>query len=150
MFISFHINIRYYVFAVKAIRELQSTLYDAAKQGQHSIEAQIESSLLSGYIEKKDIVQRLTEFSNNQANFMSKAWADIFPVILTTYRDGYVIGDLDKPTVSITKMFYPKYWLDAVGYWDIGGNYLYFCFSIVFVENFLSLNNLMNDIFAYI
>ncbi len=62
---------------------------------------------------------------------MSQAWVDIFPVILTTFRDGYVIGNQDGATISITKMFYPKVDFSHVFIEKI--TYIIFHYYIVFV-----------------
>ncbi len=59
---------RYYVFAIQTIRDLQNRLFITAKAGVHTIESQIESSLLSGYLERREIVKKLTDFSNEQGN----------------------------------------------------------------------------------
>jgi hypothetical protein len=34
------------------------------------------------------------------------------------YHDGYSAQDLDKESIKMVKMFYPKYWLDATGFWN--------------------------------
>ena len=46
-----------------------------------------------------------------------KAWNDLFPVILTTYHDGYIAEDLNATTINMVKMFYPYFWLKAVGFY---------------------------------
>ena len=33
------------------------------------------------------------------------------------YHDGYQAQALDQPDIAMVTMFYPKYWLDATGYW---------------------------------
>ncbi len=32
------------------------------------------------------------------------------------------MNSLDQPTIGMTKMFYPQWWLESVGYFKIGGN----------------------------
>ncbi len=32
------------------------------------------------------------------------------------------MDSLDQPTIGMTKMFYPQWWLESVGYFKIGGN----------------------------
>lgn len=34
------------------------------------------------------------------------------------YHDGYIATDLDKTTINMQKIFYPKFWLDLTGFWD--------------------------------
>ena len=62
----------------------------------------------------------LTTFCITQGTYISNAWRDLFPELLTKYRDGYVM-DPSGPTIQFTRMFYPKWWLDLTGYFDIGG-----------------------------
>ena len=60
----------------------------------------------------------LTDFTVSHGDTTTNAWRDMLPVIWTTYRDGYVFSDFDKPTVSVQRMFYPEWWLEQVGYFN--------------------------------
>lgn len=44
----------------------------------------------------------LTKFTVEAGDYTSRQWKDLFPNILATYRDGYIIGHRDQPQVSIT------------------------------------------------
>ena len=68
------------------------------------------------------IVSLLTAFTTSEGEHISNSWRDLFPVLLTTYRDGYVMKNLDQPTIAFDRMFYPRWWLEAVGYFKIAGN----------------------------
>ena len=57
-----------------------------------------------------------------QGEAVSFAWRELLPAVMTTYRDGYVMGDVDKAVFTMTRMFYPKPWLDAVGYFKTHEN----------------------------
>jgi hypothetical protein len=83
-------------------------------------------------------VQLLTDFTVEAGDYTSRQWKDLFPNILATYRDGYIVTNRDKPQVQITAstllppsslhpplltsllslalVFYPRWWLEAVGY----------------------------------
>lgn len=68
------------------------------------------------------------------------AWKELFPYLLATYRDGFVVSNRDNTTLKLTAskfgdqlsvflsqfhsllcfplVFYPQWWLDAVGYFN--------------------------------
>lgn len=68
------------------------------------------------------VINKLTSFTLYQGDYVSLQWKDFFTFLVTTYRDGYVVTDLEQPSVSMQRMFYPKWFLDAVGYFNIHGN----------------------------
>jgi hypothetical protein len=70
----------------------------------------------------EQIVELLTVFTCAKGEAVSLAWRNLFPLLLSTYRDGMVVGDKDKGVFTIKKMFYPKWWLESVGYFDHHGN----------------------------
>lgn len=78
--------------------------------------------LLGGAEAEAQVVSLLTAFTTSEGTFVSESWRDLFPVLLTTYRDGYVMKNLDQPTIAFDRMFYPRWWLEQVGYFEIGGN----------------------------
>jgi hypothetical protein len=108
---------RFYVFAIKSVREAQKFLITKLKSEVESLEAKIVA--LST---KEEKVQLLTDFTTSQGEYITNYWRDLFSTILTTYRDGYVMKNLDKATIDFDRMFYPKWWLDKVGYFNIHGN----------------------------
>lgn len=44
----------------------------------------------------------LTEFTVDAGDYTSNQWKALFPNILATYRDGYIITNRDQPEVKIT------------------------------------------------
>jgi hypothetical protein len=63
----------------------------------------------------------LTQFTVFQGQEISEAWKALFPQILAGFRDGYAV-DTSLATVQVNKFFYPEWWLNAVGYFDIPPN----------------------------
>jgi dipeptidase len=61
------------------------------------------------------VVDMITQFTVDQGQLVSTSWLDLFPLVFSQYRDGYIL-DTTTPTIGITKMFYPKWWLEQVGY----------------------------------
>lgn len=70
----------------------------------------------------KAALELLTAFSCTEGDAVSAEWRDLLPRVMTTYRDGMVIGDTHKAVFTIQKMFYPRWWLEAVGYFNNEGN----------------------------
>jgi hypothetical protein len=64
----------------------------------------------------------LTSTVYDQAALVMSTWQDLFSQVITKYHDGYVAESLDQPTIHMRKLFYPKYWLDATGYWESKSN----------------------------
>ena len=112
---------RFYVFAIKSVRELQATLYAHAKQQVETMESRILSLLADPHHDPKTVTSLLTQLTIQEGSYVSDHWRDIFPVILTTYRDGFVMK-VTEPTIAFERMFYPRWWLEAVGYFNIPGN----------------------------
>ena len=94
----------------------------------------------------KIIVDLLTFFSTKNGDYVSTAWKELLPSLITTYRDGMIITSTDSPIFKIQKMFYPRWWLETVGYFNQKGNPK----GILFQPNPLSINYLENNIFYLI
>jgi hypothetical protein len=64
------------------------------------------------------IIRIITSFSIKQGLFASYSYQNLFPVLLATYRDGYIVNTTEA-TIRLESMFYPKWWLDDVGYFRL-------------------------------
>jgi len=65
----------------------------------------------------------LTRFVTREAESISHQYKLLLPLILTKYRDGIVVTHLmDTSAVTISKDFYPKWYLQLVGYFVPGFN----------------------------
>jgi len=58
----------------------------------------------------------LDTFAAEQADYVLDAWHQLFWELITKYRDGYRMDDLRAKDFSPTKLFYPKWWLEQVGF----------------------------------
>ena len=94
----------------------------------------------------KIIVDLLTFFSIKNGDFVSNSWKDLLPMLITTYRDGMIISNTNMPIFKLQKMFYPRWWLESVGYFNQKGNPK----GILFQPNPLSTNYSENNIFYVI
>jgi ElaB/YqjD/DUF883 family membrane-anchored ribosome-binding protein len=68
------------------------------------------------------VIKEITDATVSFGQEVSNTYKDLLGVLITTYRDGYIMTDLDKPTMKIGHMFYPRWWLDAVGYFNVRPN----------------------------
>jgi hypothetical protein len=66
-------------------------------------------------------VKLITDYTESSGADVNTAWKEFFPVLLTTYRDGQVINTTG-PVVGRKSMFYPRWWLEFSGFFDIPGN----------------------------
>jgi hypothetical protein len=78
-------------------------------------EAQVINLLTSS--SEADAVDFLTQFVWENTKTIHDFWVALFPRMLTRWHDGYIIKT-DKPQISVTKLFYPKEWLQLVGWFD--------------------------------
>lgn len=54
---------------------------------------------------------------------IASTWRDMLPKLITKYHDGYrAITDGDLPAVEMQRLFYPAWWLKAVGFFNSGIN----------------------------
>ena len=67
---------------------------------------------------RKATTALLTKFTVSHGDLTLQTWRDLLPQLWTTYRDGYVFSGFDQSTVSVQRMFYPEWWLSAVGYFN--------------------------------
>lgn len=64
----------------------------------------------------------LTGASLEDALSQHKSWSEFLFVMLAKYKDGQRIDDFHAVTLKPTKLFYPQWWLQTVGYYDQGGS----------------------------
>jgi hypothetical protein len=107
---------RFYSFAMKIVRELQYGLEKSLQEDVNSLENLLKPQL--DRLSVLDLRKILTQFTLSKGEMVTQSWRDLFPLLVTTYRDGYVMKNLDQPGTSFDRMFYPKWWLDKVGFFD--------------------------------
>ncbi len=69
------------------------------------------------------VIQRLTDFTNEKGEFIQTEWRKLLPQLITKYHDGMIATALDQPSIVMKKLFYPKWWLEATGYFLHHGNF---------------------------
>lgn len=140
---------RFYKFAMSPVRKLQKRLEASLSAEVLAIEASIRTAISGSIGSAKELTNQLTQFTLEKGQQVSNEWRDLFPYILTHYRDGYVL-DTDSPTIGIAKMFYPRWWLEAVGYFKIGPNLSPNAIMFASKDQVLSAGSFQVSLFFYI
>ena len=63
-------------------------------------------------------MERSAAPADHQVRAISQCMSFWVDDLLCRYHDGYRALDLDQPDINMQTFFYPKYWLDATGYWN--------------------------------
>lgn len=118
---------RFYVHAMVTVRAVQRRLESELNAQVDAMETQLltwlhsQPDTASASVREK-VVTEVTKKVQTLGDYVSTTWRDLLPELITTYRDGYIISGQDEVYVSINKMFYPKWWLEKVGYFAHSGN----------------------------
>lgn len=123
----------FYVYAMKSVRILQTSIEAHLRTSMQHFEENIllkydrllkQSGSGPGDRDHPDyvsFVDDLTRYVTAEAESISHQYKLLLPLILTKYRDGIVVSHLmDTSAVSISKDFYPKWYLRLVGYFVPG------------------------------
>jgi dipeptidase len=118
---------RFYKFAMVDVWALQQSLQDDSIAAAHKLEEEMKkliaattvsypggTSFTGGYA----VTAAVTAFTNEQAIKITAAWKDLLPQLITKFHDGYSAEGLDQPNIQMKKLFYPKWWLEATGYFN--------------------------------
>lgn len=114
---------RFYRYAMVDVRAVQSQLMDQSIAAVMRIE-QLVLSLLNNPSNKDasqvdvEVTTLLTDTVHAQADLVVSRWQKLLYELITRYHDGYSAENLDKEDIYMKKLFYPKSWLDATGFWN--------------------------------
>lgn len=65
----------------------------------------------------------LEAYSKKASEEEVAAWSSFFRKLVVKYKDGQIV-QLGQYSLTPTKLFYPRYWLNYVGYWKAESNLL--------------------------
>lgn len=122
-----------------AIKSLQQTVQWRLNNGTTTLESRVQlmaaaavnAQLISadgsrskavageGWVE--EAVDLITQFTVHSGQMVSESWRDALPSFFEMYRDGQIFTT-NGTMIHRKSMFYPKWWLDLVGYWNVPGN----------------------------
>jgi hypothetical protein len=66
----------------------------------------------------------LTQFTLSKGQHTTDTYRSLFPKLMAQFHDGYQALQLDQRDLKMTKMFYPKSWLQATGFFNLPPNQL--------------------------
>ncbi len=65
---------------------------------------------------KREVSELFTGFSEAESQYIVSSWRNLLPHLITKFHDGYIASNLNGTSIHMVKLFYPHWWLDAVGY----------------------------------
>ena len=78
-----------------------------------------------------EVRELLSDFTSSRGQLINRKWKDLFLFLVPSFRDGYHVTGLEQESVTPTSMFYPKWWLEATGYFtdtfrnDMPGHFVF-------------------------
>jgi dipeptidase len=116
---------RFYEYAMEDLRTLQRELETKAFKLRRKVEEEsiialsfIKDASSTGYtFAKGGFQEKLAVFTADFASETVSQWAALLPKLITKYHDGY-IAHTDSADINMQKIFYPIWWLKAVGYFN--------------------------------
>jgi hypothetical protein len=111
---------RFYKYAMEPVRKLQHRLENELTHDINSFEKSLKPLLSKST--PKDLIKQLTKYTIDKGDYISKEWRDLFPFMLASYRDGYHVSGFNETTIHIKRFFYPRWWLQATGFFDHAPN----------------------------
>lgn len=109
---------RFYKYAMVDVRAAIARIHAQLVQNV----AAHEKTLL-GQTDAAKVVKALTAFTNEKGEFIQTEWRNLLPQIITKFHDGMIATALDQPSIVMKRLFYPKWWLEATGYFLHHGNF---------------------------
>lgn len=119
---------RFYKYAMVDVRAAISRIHAQLVQDAAAHEKTLLSQLSaakgkSAAAEEAKVVKALTDFTNAKGEFIQSEWRSLLPQLITKFHDGMIATALDQPTIVMRRLFYPKWWLEATGYFLHHGNF---------------------------
>ena len=112
---------RLYVHTIGEIRQMQARVEGQAR-GAHAEAANAATELLAAGAPRADVEALLTVASDTEALAQHVAWTEFMFQMLAKYKDGQTIaGQGGATTLAPVHFFYPKWWLESVGFFGGGG-----------------------------
>mmetsp|Transcript_3107 Transcript_3107/g.6608 ORF Transcript_3107/g.6608 Transcript_3107/m.6608 type:complete len:693 (-) Transcript_3107:240-2318(-) len=109
---------RLYVHTIGDIQAKQSEVEGALFAAQPAVEAAVHGLLLTEKASGQEVSRLLTETSSTAAEGSLLAFSELLMTMLAKYKDGQRIDDFHAETLAPTKLFYPLWWLESVGFYN--------------------------------
>lgn len=112
---------RFYSYAMQDVQEVQRNLESEHMRAVNAIDATATKLLersSNGKEASKAVSALLTEFTQKSGTETVHAYSTLWPKLISKYHDGYIALDADSSQINMFSMFYPKWWLEAVGFFN--------------------------------
>ena len=106
---------RFYVHTIGALKAAQAALEGALYTAQPALEAAAAARLATGDV--SGAAALVADASEAAATADVAAWHALLFELIATYKDGLIVAGPFGETLEPLKMFYPRSWLEGVGFW---------------------------------
>lgn len=114
---------RFYRYAMVDVRAVIARVHEQLVQDTASFEKTLLRQLAASQGTSAELVKALTDFTNTKSELIQTEWRALLPHLITKFHDGMIATGLDQPSIVMRKLFYPKWWLEATGYFLHKGNF---------------------------
>jgi len=111
---------RFYRYAMPYVEGVRAGMETGLFHAADGIELQASITLTFGQMEA--VVASLTQFVSTTPMVVTSRWSELLGEVITRFHDGYIMEDLDSAEITATKLFYPRWWLKSVGYFENNPN----------------------------
>lgn len=114
---------RFYRYAMVDVRATIARIHAQLVQDTAAHEKTVLSLLAATQGTSAEVIKALTEFTSAKSEYIQTEWRALLPHLITKFHDGMIATGLDQPSIVMRKLFYPKWWLEATGYFLHKGNF---------------------------
>lgn len=117
---------RFYKHAIVVVKQLQDDLEGAFSRQVAEMDVKASKVLTDCEADKEcdmaaaeqQVRVMLTDFTHSKGDHTVESWRQLLPKLITQFHDGYSAENLQEKDIKMRRLFYPKWWLDAVGFFD--------------------------------
>ncbi|CAE7770790.1 unnamed protein product [Symbiodinium microadriaticum] len=117
---------RFYKHAIVVVKQLQDELESSFSRAVAEMDVAASKVLTDCEADKhcdmasaeQQVRVMLTDFTHSKGDHTVESWRELLPRLITQFHDGYSAEDLDAKDIKMRRLFYPKWWLDAVGFFN--------------------------------
>ena len=109
---------RFYSHAIVEVRKVQMSIESQLSRESAMVEERVMQLIAGKGAEgaRGEVRELLSDFTSSRGQLINRKWKDLFLFLVPSFRDGYHVTGLEQESVTPTSMFYPKWWLEATGY----------------------------------